>query len=223
MKRLSNLITILLSATAIIVLGLVAWKEVFSAASDPVPTPRKVNNWENLASNGSLLGSEDAALRIVNFSDFQCPFCAQAHRQLRALQQNHPGAITIVFRHLPLEVIHPHAFTAALAAECARAQGRFEAYHDALFFNQDSIGLLGWEQFGERAGVSHIHEFKRCIAERDYEFRVSRDLADAERVGARGTPTFIFDGKMVSGIYAMELLNSWVVDALDKQDNKWVR
>lgn len=210
----SDLLTYVLVACAIVVAGLVARREFFSGPAAPAPEVRRVEGWQAIAATGSLLGPADAPLRIVEFSDFQCPFCATVRPELRKLQKEHPGKVAIVYRHLPLEKIHPHALLAANASECAGAQGRFEAYHDALFARQDSIGARDWRQYAEDARVSDLPEFERCVSERRYEARVADDMEEADRIGVRGTPTFIFDGKMVSGKDAPRQLSIWVSDAL---------
>lgn len=91
-----------------------------------------VRGAEVSAATGHPLGPPDAPVRMVVFSDFQCPFCAAAVEEIDRLSHESDGRITVVFRHFPIESIHPHAFAAAVAAECAGEQGRFRAYHDAL-------------------------------------------------------------------------------------------
>ncbi|HEV2146822.1 MAG TPA: DsbA family protein [Longimicrobiaceae bacterium] len=215
--KLSDALTLVMVVCAVVVTGLVVRREFFPPAGDTPRAVRQVENWEAAAAEGSLLGSAEAPVRIVEFSDFQCPFCARVQPGLKRLQQEHPGKVTIVYRHLPLQEIHPHAFEAALAAECAGAQGRFEPYHDALFEMQDSIGSRDWGRYAEDAGVADLQEFRQCVAERRFESRVRRDMEEAERIGVRGTPVFIFDGKMISGADAPDQLAVWVREAVRRR------
>lgn len=216
-KKLSDLLTALVVVCAVVVTGLVVRREFFAPASGGGEEIRQVENWENVAATGSLLGSQQSPIRIVEFSDFQCPFCARVRTRLDQIRKEYPGKVTIVYRHLPLEGIHPQAFTAALAAECAGAQDRFESYHDALFERQDSIGKRSWERYAEDAKVPDLAEFNRCVAERRFESRVKQDMAEADRLGIQGTPMFIFDGKMISGASAPQQLSSWVSEVLEEQ------
>lgn len=213
-KRLSDLLTATLVACAIVVVGLVAHRKLAPAPPGAAVEIREVANWEAIGAVGSLLGPPEADVRIVEFSDFQCPFCAQVRTDLQRLRQDHPGRVTIVYRHLPLEAIHPHAFGAALAAECAGAQGRFEAYHNALFERQDSIGIRSWKAFATEAGVPDVESFGACMEEEHFRERVEMDARAAEEIGVAGTPAFILNGKLVMGLEGPARLSLWVQEAL---------
>lgn len=171
-------------------------------------------NWDAVATIGRVLGPQDAKIRIVEFADFQCPFCARAAQQLKEIRERYPGQVAIEYRHFPLELIHPYAVTAALAAECAGAQGRFEAYHDMLYERQASIGTTGWTDMAEAAGVPDLRVFERCIEEAQFRDRVEQDATAGASVGVYGTPTFIFDGKLIAGVEAIAYLRRWIPAAL---------
>lgn len=217
----ADYLTLVLVACAILTLALVVRRELLPEAVGGLEEVRLVEDWETLADVGSVVGSRQASVRIVEFSDFQCPFCAQVHLELRKLQEEHADQVAIIYRHLPLEDIHAHAVAAALASECAGAQGRFEAYHDALFEQQSLIGVRSWERFAEDARVPDSGAFERCLAERRFEDRVREDISEARRIGVLGTPTFILDDRMVSGVEAPKLLSLWVRDALSPEDTLW--
>jgi protein-disulfide isomerase len=140
---------------------------------------------------GQVIGRADAGVRVVVFSDFQCPFCAASQPVLRELLRADSNRVQVVYRHLPLETIHPHSWTAALAAECAGDQGRFRAFHDMLFDVQDSIGLIPWVEVASRSGVASPGEFAACLAEERHLGRVERDVLLARDLGVDRTPTFI--------------------------------
>jgi protein-disulfide isomerase len=159
---------------------------------------RAVSNWEDLRQEGHRLGPATAPVTIVEFSDFQCPFCARFARDVLApARARHPGAIGLVYRHWPLS-IHPFAMDAAIASECAGVQGRFEQYHDALFATQDSIGSWSFQRFARIAGVPDLARFTRCLSGADAAARVSRDRRAALAIGAAGTPTFVVNGMVLS-------------------------
>lgn len=202
MKRLlSNLITGLLVMCALAVTALVVRRELFT----PNPArPRRISGWPQLARSGHVIGPASAKVRIVEFSDFQCPFCGAIQPTLRRLLAEYPGEVAIVFKQLPLQA-HPWAFEAAGASECAAQQGAFAAYHDALFGNQAAISGSSWDTTAVRAHVPDLAAFDRCMKGKTYRLSVERDVATAKELGLTGTPTFIVDGMALLGPSAEEL------------------
>src|SRR5690349_23884305 len=136
---LSNLATVTLVACALMITGLVVRRELFAPTASAVAEERNVGNWRSAPGEGRVIGRNDAPKQIVAFSDFQCPYCAEARTQIDSILARNPG-VSVVFRHLPIQSIHPHAFNAAVASECAGEQDRFRAFHDALFDAQAEIG-----------------------------------------------------------------------------------
>jgi protein-disulfide isomerase len=145
------------------------------------------------------MGAADAPVKLVEFSDFQCPFCASLKPALARILEKYPAEVAIVYRHFPLQRIHPHAFEAARASECASAQGRFRQYHDALYARQVAIGVMSWGDFAEAAGVPDLRGFRSCMADTAHAGAVRTDLATATELGLRGTPTIILDGYVLTG------------------------
>ena len=210
-ERLSNLLTTVLVVCAVIITGLVARRELFAPGPAPAPvTVVPVENWQSFAATGSALGASNAPVQIVEFSDFQCPFCARVAPELRQLQERYPGQVAVVYRHFPLESIHPHAFAAAVAAECAGEQGRFQAFHDALFAGQDSIGKQPWSAYATQAGIANAAEFDVCVREQRFAERVRRDMEDARAAGVEATPSYIFGGRMMTGTAGIREVEKWV-------------
>jgi protein-disulfide isomerase len=205
-----NVAAVVLTLCGLILTSIVVRREFFPAS--PQGDPREIEGWEQLAAQGSILGAEGAPLRIVEFSDFQCPYCADVQKDLDRLRAEYPDKVAIVYRHLPLTSIHPHAFMAALAAECAGAQGKFESFHDLLFGQQDSIGRVPWDELAAAAGIPNVGEFQECLGKRRFKGRIGRDLAAADEAGVRATPTFIFNGRVVSGANAVDHLRRWIAE-----------
>jgi protein-disulfide isomerase len=216
-ETLANVLTIVLTLCAVVVTGLVVRREFFAPQPQDPTAERAVKGWEPLATGASVLGAADAPVRIIEFSDFQCPFCARVNEGLDRVLANDPRRVSVVYRHFPLEAIHPHAFAAANAAECAGAQGRFEAYHDALFAGQDSIGKRGWDRYAADAAVPDMAEFGRCVAEDRFRARIAADQKAGEKLGVSGTPSFIFEGRMITGADAPDRLDAWVKEALARK------
>lgn len=220
-EMLNNAATTILTVCAVIVTGLVVRNELSpppAAAAGQPSAERPVPQWQRLAAEGSVLGKPDAELRIVEFSDFQCPFCATVRSRLDSLRARAPERIAVVYRHFPLTQIHPHAVAAAVASECAGQQGRFGTYHDALFARQSEIGKLSWRSFAETAKVPDLARFDACVESSATAARVQADQQAGQELGIQGTPTFVFDGKMVSGAQGVAQAEAWIERMLREGD-----
>ena len=151
-------------------------------------------------------GPADAAFVIVEFSDFQCPFCAQAFRDLRDLMHAHPE-VSLVFRHFPLDAScnsavehspHPDACLAACAAECAGQQGRFWEYHDTLFEHHDHLSRDDLFRYARETRLD-IPAFRACLDAPATRARVGEDAQAGVRAGVASTPTLFINGRTVEG------------------------
>jgi protein-disulfide isomerase len=149
------------------------------------------------AAGSASRGPADAAVTIVEFSEFQCPFCRRVLPTLRQVEERYRGRVRLVFRHFPL-ARHKDAPKAAEAAECARDQGRFWEMHDRLFENAERLGIADLKRHARGVGLDGA-AFDACLDSGRHEGRWRRDLADAESYGASGTPMFFVNGRLVSG------------------------
>jgi protein-disulfide isomerase len=208
---LNSLATATLVACAVVVTSLVARRELFPS-SPPLET-KIVPDWRTYADEGQRMGPRDAAVTIVTFSDFQCPACRVFDGYLHDLRARHPDDLAIVFRHFPLPT-HADAMRAAQASECAGRQGRFEAFHDALFAGQDSIGALSWESFAREAGRVEPAVFERCLGDSTTLAAIDRDLRAGRRLGVTVTPSFLVNRTSVAGAPSLRELNDLVNEAL---------
>lgn len=210
----SNLTTGVLVTCAVVITGAAARREFFPPRPlGPDMSTRKVDNWEALTSAGQWLGNPRAPVRIVEFSDFQCPFCAKTHPMLEAVRRRHPDRVAVLYRHYPLDEIHPHARQAAVASECAAAQGRFGEYTTALFAQQDSIGAKPWARFAAEAGVRDAAAFDRCVATARTMANVDRDARVARETKIEVTPTLVINGTLRPGALREEELERLVAEA----------
>jgi len=197
---LSNLTTGVLVVCALVVTGAVVRREFFPPrGAGPDMSTRKVSNWAALTSAGQWLGDRNAPVRIVEFSDFQCPFCAKTHPVVEAVRRRHPGRVAVLYRHFPLDEIHPYARQAAVASECAAAQGRFDEYSTALFAQQDSIGVKPWTAFAAQAGVGDSAAFGRCVTGGAALANVDRDARLGRETRVEVTPTLVINGTLRPG------------------------
>lgn len=152
-----------------------------------------------------IRGPLDAPLTLVEYGDFECPFCAKATGVTLELRQRYGDDIRYVFRHLPLPDVHPYAELASRAAIAADAQGRFWDMHDLLFQHQDELELEDLLGYAGDLGLD-IEDFIRALNSPRTAARVRSDVASAEASGARGTPTFFIAGRRHTGPHDTESL-----------------
>jgi protein-disulfide isomerase len=145
-----------------------------------------------------VLGDPNAEITIVEFSDFQCPFCARAATGAVAdfKKSNYfsDGQVNLVYKHFPLNSIHPEAQKSAEASVCAGNQGKFWEFHDLLFANQQSLSVSNYKAWAQQLGLNQV-EFDSCLDGGDAAKKVSSDLRQASEAGGRGTPYFVVVNK----------------------------
>ena len=144
-----------------------------------------------------LRGSPDADIVIVEYGDFQCPYCARAYPTLVELQQRYGERIALVYRHLPLEM-HPYALAAAEAAEAAAAQDKFWPMHDALFQHQAQMAPGQLPLLAREAGLDAAR-FEEDLASGRHRERIRQQAAEGKSLGASGTPSFFINGERYHG------------------------
>ena len=142
-------------------------------------------------------GSADAEVAIVEYSDFQCPFCARAVPTLNQILETYDGRVKLVYKHLPLR-IHPEAQPAAAAAEAARLQGKFWEMHDKIFAGHRELSDAKYVQWAQELGLD-VERFERDRKSEAVRARIARDEEEASRLGVGGTPAFFINGRFLSG------------------------
>jgi protein-disulfide isomerase len=145
-----------------------------------------------------IRGRVDAPLTLVEYGDFECPFCARATGVTGELRDRFGADLRYVFRHLPLPDVHPQAELAARAAVAADAQGRFWDMHDELFTHQDELEFEDIVGYAADLGLD-VEVFLRDLDAEETAARVRADVASAEASGARGTPTFFVGNRRHTG------------------------
>ncbi|HEX6714734.1 MAG TPA: Na+/H+ antiporter NhaA [Thermoleophilaceae bacterium] len=154
-------------------------------------------------------GPDDAPVTLVEYGDFECPYCGRAEPILRELLSEVGGEVRFVFRHLPLTDVHEHAQLAAEATEAAGAQGRFWEMHDLLFDHQDALTGRDLMRYAEELGLD-VDRFHKDLKRHEHAPRVARDVESAELSGVSGTPTFFVNGQRHHGAYDIETLTKAV-------------
>ncbi|HEY6775033.1 MAG TPA: Na+/H+ antiporter NhaA, partial [Thermoleophilaceae bacterium] len=161
-------------------------------------------------------GPEDAPVTLVEYGDYQCPYCGQAEVVIRELLESFGDDLRYVWRHLPLNDVHPNAQMAAEAAEAAARQGAFWGMHDKLLQHQDELAPPGLTRFAEELGLD-VDRFWDDLRHRLHEPRVAEDVASADSSGVAGTPTFFINGRRHQGPYDIDTLTETVRSARKRE------
>ncbi len=158
-----------------------------------------------------VLGPENAPITIIEFSDYECPFCRKFHEEtFQRLLVSYPEQIRFVYRDFPLSSIHENAIGAAEAANCARDQNVFWEFHDQLFSMQYGLGREAYLQYAQDLGID-LAVFDQCIEDRVHQAEVEADFEFAARLGVRSTPTFFINGIALVGAQPYEVFQQ-VID-----------
>ena len=150
-------------------------------------------------------GVQHAPVTLVEFGDYECPHCGRAYPVVQELQRQMGDGLRFVYRHFPLDSVHPRARRAAEAAEAAAAQGRFWEMHDLLFENQEALAEGDLRRYARELGLD-VARFEEDLAKRRYAGPVEEDVRSGEQSGVEGTPTFFINGVRHAGSHDLETL-----------------
>jgi len=160
-------------------------------------------------------GGEAAPVTIITFSDYECPYCARAEETVARVLKEYGEKVRLVFRNYPLP-FHANARSAAEAALCANAQGKFWPFHDKLFAQQASLGLETYKKIAGEVGLDQA-KFEQCVAKNEFRTAVDQDMADGAAVGVNGTPAFFINGRMLSGAQPFEKFKEIIEEELARK------
>ena len=178
-----------------------------SASGEEEPIPR----FDIPVDDDPILGPDDAPITIIEFSDYECPYCRKFHVEtFNQLIEAYPDQVRFVYRDFPLSTIHSNAIAASEAANCAHEQGVFWEYHDLLFSMQQGLSKDAYLAYAEQLNLD-MTEFESCIDSRRYEDEVASDYDFAARLGIRSTPTFFINGLPLVGAQPFEVFKQ-VID-----------
>lgn len=153
---------------------------------------------EVTADAARLQGNPDAPVTIVEFADFQCPYCRNTESTLKEIMQKYKGKVRLGFRDFPLSEIHSHAEQAAEAARCAGDQGKFWEYHNLLYTNQTKLDQPGLMEEARTTGLD-IQRFSACLASKRFQTQIESDVQSGTIAGVSGTPAFYINGIFLNG------------------------
>ena len=167
-----------------------------------------------------IRGEEDAPVTIIEFSDFECPFCLRFQESLDKVLKDYQGKVRLVYRHFPLP-FHSNAMKAAEAAECAGEQGKFWEMHDKIFEAQKEkkMGIEKWKNIAQELGLN-IEQFNLCLDSGKYQKKILTQMNEAEQAGVKGTPTVFVNGEIIRGAVSYGTLSSVIDKKLKEKENK---
>jgi protein-disulfide isomerase len=166
-------------------------------------------------SNDHFFGNPNALLELVEYGDYECPYCGRAYPIVKDIKQQLGNDIQFVFRNFPLSKIHPHAFSAAVATEAAGLQGKFWEMHDIVFENQKTLDAEDVFLFANTLGLD-IERFKNDIQQRSLTDKVEKDFESGMRSGVNRTPTFFINGEKFEGEWGGDNLLQYLKNILNE-------
>lgn len=166
-----------------------------------------------LTDNDHFRGNKNALVTIIEFSDLQCSYCSRFHETMKQVMLSYPNDVKWVYKHFPLDSIHPYARIAAEATECAGEQDKFWEYTDELFENQDSINQNYLSIAAGDVGLN-ISQFDECLDSGKYKAKVNIDYQQGIGAGVNGTPGNIINGRLVSGALPYEQIKNIIDSSL---------
>lgn len=181
-----------------------------ASSSSAAEQERQVRRYDIPVDDDPSLGPDDAAITIIEFSDFECPFCTKWHDEVwPQLQAAYPNQIRLVYRDFPLTSIHANAIPAAEAANCAGEQGKYWEYHNALFAGAYGLGRSSYERYATDLKLE-LASFTQCLDDRRFQDEVEGDYNFAANLGIRSTPTFFVNGVAIVGAQPFDVFKELI-------------
>jgi protein-disulfide isomerase len=163
------------------------------------------------------VGAKDAPITMVEFGDFQCPFCRASENAVKEVRQKYGDKVRLVYMDFPLG-IHAHAMDAANAARCAGEQDKFWQYHDAIFADQSKLAPADLKASAAKLGLD-AKKFGACLDKTKYQSQIQQDMAEATKLGVTGTPTFFINGREITGAQPANKFEEIIDDEMAKSEH----
>jgi protein-disulfide isomerase len=200
-------------------------EKVFNAFVDGLKKDYKVTSYmeparTTVATAGyPSKGPANAAVTIVEFSDFECPYCGGFYPTLKEIEKNYKDKIRIVYRQFPLTSIHPHAMKAAEASMCANDQGQFWQMHDAMFSDQANLEVQDLKDKAAKLSLN-TGTFNTCLDSSKYAALIKNEILEGAKVGVNGTPSMFINGRFLSGDQPYDDVAKLIEDELSRAARK---
>lgn len=199
LRRLETVLTVILVVCAIASTGAFLHRSYASSPPRPSKSALYYPDWQRMATQGHLVHSAPAPVTLIEFGDYECPWCAAFERVLGTARARHASDLAVVYVHA-INPSHRLSLPAARAAECSAKQAKFDQYHALLFAQQDSLGLKPWAAFAAEAGVPDVPSFETCARDTTAIPLVAEGRELARRVRLEGTPTIIINGWLLNWV-----------------------
>jgi len=186
-----------------------------AAPSARPPAPSSITK-VSIPDASPFFGPKHAKVTIVEWSDFECPFCSRAANTVNEIKAAYPNDVKFVFRHRPLPM-HPNAPLAHAASMAAHEQGKFFEYHDLLFANQRQLDRASLERYAQQVGLD-LSRFRAALDSGKYADFVEQDSQEGQRIGAGGTPTFFVNGRKMVGAQPFAVFKATIDEEIAKAD-----
>lgn len=172
--------------------------QVVDSEQETAPTQQSVKRYDVPEDDDPVFGPDDAPITIIEFSDYECPYCQRWHQEVfLKIIEEYPDQVRIVYRDFPLESIHPNATPAAESANCAAEQDAFWPYHE-LLFSGNPLNKQAYLNYAEELDLN-VEDFESCLDSGRYREEVQADYQFAASMGVRSTPTFFLNGLPIVG------------------------
>lgn len=171
--------------------------------------------WKRLLKGGNAIGPQNAPVQIVEFADFECPFCGQLFQNLDRYQKNNPQNIRIIFYNFPLPS-HLEAKSAAVAVQCAAKFDLFKKYYHLLFNNQKILDTEPWDSLAKLSKIPNIKQFNTCLRDTTIINQIQKEYKLGQSLGVAGIPTMFINGYRVVGYRNYQDLTDLIKNAIKK-------
>lgn len=214
--RWERALSLLLTLAAIVIAGVMVHREFAKPqprlGADNAP-PEFVPHWQDLLRGAATVGPASSPVTVIEFMDLECPYCKAFHDTLGVVRLKYPNAIRVAVLDLPITG-HRFAIPAARALECANRLGRFEAFFDAVYANQDSLGLKSWSSFARDVNIRDTVAFDTCVTSPREVPQIESGVSLAHRLNVHATPTVLVNGWRFHAPPTREQLDSAVRNAI---------
>lgn len=178
------------------------------------------NETENVTKNDHVQGSQTAPVVMIEYGDYQCPYCGAAHPMIKKLQEHFGDKLTFVFRNFPLVQAHPQALSAALAAEAAGLQGKFWEMHDMIYDNRTRLDEKSLQSYARKLQLD-LPQFQKDMKNPELIDRIRKDLQSGESSGVEGTPSFYINGHQYRDAYDYGEMKNYIDGLLGSHNESY--
>ena len=211
-KNLNDIFTVILVVCAILVTIILVKREFFN--DNNAEEVKIVENWKNLLNGGQLIGEKNAPVKIIEFTDYQCPYCKIMRENLETIMNRYKDKISLIVYNFPVKS-HVYAYKLAVAGLCAAKQNKFDIFYKIIFKYQKEFNNLNINNITQLIGLKDSTSFINCVKDREIYRIVDNEIEEGRNIGIKGTPTIIINGKMFVGSRTVTQLDNIINEFLN--------